>query len=392
VFVSQSLDVLDKDATRAAFEQRMYVNDEKKLESFRTRITAAEEKLQALDEHESVKILRAVVSEMSRESQLSPPAAELLERARLKLANRLIGIAGKKETGHAETKEGDEARTILVEAARINPDLAPSEDEFPPRFLTLFAIARKEVLDRGKGSVRVESKPQGATIFVEGRPQTAVTPVDLSLALGAHRIWVTLGDSRSKTHVIESKTPPDRIEVDLVHEGALLPDGPRLRPLRGFPIEEADAKWIGELLKVETLILVGTASYDDMHGDWVWAAAFDVAQGKRARHGAVKLDNTKVKDAAVPLANFVVGNDVEGVEDRPLPKNVLPPPKTGGDSTNLPNLSVMTKQVVEDVPWVPIAAIGGGVALLAAAGVTAWAIVEYGPRDGNFVVRVRELQ
>ena len=180
--------------------------------------------------------------------------------------------------------------------------------------------------------------------------------------------------------------------VDLAFEGALWPDGPGLRPLSGASIDEEVAKKIGRFLGVDTLLLVGK-SYDE-DAQWLWGASFSVVEGTTARRGAVKIGDVSVPAVADKLASFLGNGDTSsGVEHRPLPPSVLPEKSLSlaGSSSSSPSLSVNQRQVVEEVPWIPIAATAGGVVALAALTGGVIFLVESTAKNTTAIVSARSI-
>ncbi len=392
----RGIEMLDADATRALFHRQLDLGGNTVAE-YKTQLAKADQALAALDQDASLRILTSVIRALANDPDPSTEKQALLEPARLKLASRLVALAGPKESGNGETEKGREARAILVDALRANPALAPSPDEYPPRFLSLVAAARSDLVQRPTGLLVVDSRPQGATVFLDGRDMGR-TPLslgkDANVVAGSYHVWVELGGARSVPKVITIGESPSPVFVDLAFEGALWQEGPGLRPIAGSGIDEAVARKIGSFLEVDTLLLVGTARYDD-DGAWLWGAAFHVGDGTTARRGAVRLaDGVAVTAAAGTLAAFLGLGEDDGVEQRPLPPSVLPEKKVSvaGSSTSSPSLSVTTKQVVEGIPWVPVGITAGAVVAAAAVAGGIFAVVALSPKEGEVVFTVEDLK
>lgn len=67
--------------------------------------------------------------------------------------------------------------------------------------------ARADVLLRRKGKVHVESLPTGAEVWIDGRKQTGVTPMDVEVRAGDH--FVTLRRFRYEPHTEKRLLQPD---------------------------------------------------------------------------------------------------------------------------------------------------------------------------------------
>jgi hypothetical protein len=388
----QGIDVLDETATRGVLERHLQSGGAT-LASYQNRMQQAEQALAALEQERSLAILRELIANLADDPDFSTEKQALLEAARLKLASRLIGLAGSRETGNAETPGGRQARALLVDALRANPKLSPSRDEYPPRFHSALDGARAELNRLGTGGLSVDSRPRGATVFVEGRNigQTPLVLGDDVLPKGAYRMWVEASGARSVPQLVHIEDSAPQLFIDLAFEGSLWADGPGLRPLVGGVIDEDVAKKIGGFLKVDTLLLVGRWSYEGA-GDYLWGAAFAVEEGAKERHGVVRLDSEQgLEAAAVGLASFLGRGERQGVESRPLPPTVLPDrhASAGGVARSSPSLSVTMTQL-EDFPWVPVGIAGAVLAVAVAGGVTA-AVLLSRPSDA-LVLKVEELR
>lgn len=392
---SGDLEVLGVEQTRAVLVDYLRRGGAE-LASYQRRLEQAEAALTALDEMSSLKILELLITDLAADPEFSREKHALLEVARLKLAARLVGLAGAKETGKGETDNGKRARVLLADALRANPKLAPSRDDFPPRFHLLFDNARAEIAARGTGGLNIDSRPRGATVLVEGR-DVGKTPLTLGndmLTKGSYRVWVESGGARSVPQLLEVGDRTTPVFVDLAFEGALWADGPGLRPLAGNTIDEEVAKKIGRFLGVDSLLLVGKARYDD-DADWLWGAAFAVAEGTTARRGAVRMgDDVSLDTAATTLARFLGRGEERGVENRPLPPSVLPQQQHSAVAGPLTSAAMMSSSTSGDggVPWLAVGAIGGGVLVAGLATVGIVALLASQPKDALLVISAERLK
>ena len=397
------LTVLALEPTRAVLVDYQHRGGAELL-SYQARLEQAEAALSALDEASSLQILELLIMDLAADPEFSRDKQSLLQLARVKLAARLIGLAGAKETGKGETDNGRRARVLLADALRANPKLAPSRDDFPPRFHLLLDLARRELTERGTGGMQVDSRPRDATVFIEGR-EVGKTPLTLGndmLTKGSYRVWVEHLGARSVPQVLEVGERVTPMFVDLDFEGALWADGPGLRPLAGTTIDQQVAQKIGRFLEVDTLLLVGTARYDD-DALWLWGAAFSVADGTTARRGAVRVAEAGASEttlhnalgaASTTLASFLGRGDHRGVEDRDLPASVLPQHTREGlvGPTGAPVTSQTTAG--EGVPWVAVGGAGAVAGVLVAALVTAGIVTLLAsqPANAQLVISAERLK
>lgn len=392
----QGITVLDVKATRGVIEQHLQRGGTD-LATYKKRLEQSEQALAALDQERSISILETLIADLAVDPDFSQEKQALLETARLKLASRLIGLAGGRESGKAETPYGQRARGLLVDALRANPKMAPSRDEYPPRFHVLLDGARAELNKLGTGGLTIDSRPRGATVFIEGR-DVGRTPLALGgdvLARGSYRMWVEGSGARSVPQVIRVDATNPKIFVDLAFEGSLWIDGPGLRPLEGRAIDDEVARKIGRFLGVDTLLLVGRWSYEG-DDDYLWGAAFSVAEGEKERHGVVRLDESQSVDlAATGLASFLGRGERRGIESRPLPPTVLPdepaPASRAGQVTAGGQTPGAASSSNEELPWGTIGIAGATAAGVLLVGAAVGVGIMLAPKDGAAVITVEDL-
>lgn len=377
-------DVLDEDATKGPMRAHLSRGGAP-LSAYQARLAEAEAALAALDQAKVAQILETLVADLAVDQEPTVDKLALLEQSRLRLASRLLGMGGKRETGHAETAEGKRARQLLVDALRARPNVAPSADEYPARFFTLLDVARAELAARGRGGLRVDSRPRGATVLLEGR-EIGRTPLVLgedALARGEYRLWLSAGAARSVPTRVTVDETTAALVVDLAFEGALWPEGPGLRPVAGATIDEEVSKNVGALLGIDRLVLVGVRRANDGQGTALWGTVLAVAEGRAARRGEVPLDQGKpVDEAATALAESLLGGGwVGGVREAKLPATVLPPTRPAPTEAAPDG----------DFPWLAVGLAAGGVVAVAVAGGLAVAAVALTPKEGAYTVSVREL-
>lgn len=386
---AKKLKVLSVDETKKVIDERLDRGGNP-LSFYAGQLELAEQALTALDDAKSLQILDNLIRDLAIDPSFSKEKHELLEKARLKRAARLVALAGAKESGKAETDNGKKARALLVETLRANPKLLLSRDEYPPRFHTLLEGAREDLAALGTGGMNIDSRPRGATVYVEGL-EIGKTPLSLGndvFARGSYRVWVEAGRATSVPRVIDVGAEVTPVVIDLAFEGALWGGGPGLHPLEGTSIDEVVARTIGGFLKVDTLLLVGTSRYDG-DDDWLWGAAFAVRDGSTARRGAVRIgDDVDLEHAAATLASFLgTGEDEGSVENRPLPESVLPTGKSVSGTASGPTMS-LSQSGGEEPPWVLIGGVSAGVVVIAAT----VGVLTYVFRQGGVTVKVEEVQ
>lgn len=375
------VDVLDEEATRSPLRAHLSRGGAP-LASYQGRVAQSEAALAALEQEKAVQILESLVRDLVADQEPSVEKLALLEQSRLRLANRLIGLGGKRETGQAETEQGQQAHRLLVDALRTRPTLAPSKDEYPARFFVLMEKARHTLELQGQGGLHVDSRPRGATVLLEGR-DVGRTPLVLgadALPRGEYRMWLTLGMARSVPVRVFVDAAPKPVIVDLAFDGALWPEGPGLRPVEGASIDEDVAKEVGSLLGAERLILAGTSPGEGGVPS-LWAASFSVARAEAARRGAVPLPaEAKVDEAADQLLRYLSGEDFGQARASELPPGVLPPKEPAAAAGE------------SELPWTPIGIVAGSAAGVLLVGGAVAATILFWPKNGAYRVSVTDME
>jgi len=382
--IAKSADVVDPENVRLVFQNKVHPAG-KAIDGYKARVEEAERALASLEQEKSLEILEGVIRELSADPDFTSEKQVLLERWRQKLAARLMGLAGSKETGRAETPYGKRARGVLLDALRTNPKLAPSHDEFPPRFFVAIDGARDELHKLGTGGLNVDSTPRGATVLVEGR-NVGTTPLLLGndvLARGSYRMWLEAGDVTTPARVVQVGARTTPVVVDMTLEGALWVQGAGLHPFLGTAVDERTVAKVGRWFDVGTVVLVGATSGDQ--GSWLWTAIVHVANEKVVRHGSTQLSAAgRVDDAAATLAGFVLRNETGGISNRPLPALVLPEPVSPEERA----LTAAGIRRADDFPWLIVVSVATG-ALLVAGGVVGAVLLT--PKDGTLLVNAEDL-
>lgn len=365
------------------------------LASLRQRLQAAEDAFAALDTGRSIEILEGVLRDLANDADFSTDKQALLEKSRIRAAARLMGLAGPDEKGAGNTPLGKRALSHLVDALRANPSLALSPKEHPPKLRRLLDLARAELSKEGLGGLSVDSTPEGATVYIEGRP-VGLTPLRLleSTPRGRYRMWVALDEARSATRWIEVGADTARVEVDLAFEGSLWPEGPGLRPVRGQTIDEAVAARVGALAGVEVIVLVGYANYDGAR--WLYGAVFSTSKQQTMRRGAVRVSGESASDAAIDtLTAFLWKGEADALNASAVPASVLP--SYGTTRTQAAAAAEGSEPLPEAasdegdlMPWVlgGSVAAGVGLAALTAGGIALWVVANPPAPTGRFDLEV----
>jgi hypothetical protein len=235
----------------------------------RALLAAADAAFQAVEHERSISYLESLIVDLERDTTFSAEKLTLLQTARLQAARQLLGLAGPKETGRAETSPGKRALVHLEAALRADPTLVLDPARTPPKLRALLSLATEDVKRQGYGSIAVQSTPPGATVLLEGR-EVGLTPLvtAATIASGRYRLWVEKDGRTSLQRSITVGSEPVVAEVNLVVEGALRPAGPGLaRPL--VPLGPEERRRLVARVDVDRLIIVGRED------DEVWAVAVD---------------------------------------------------------------------------------------------------------------------
>jgi hypothetical protein len=339
--------VLDADTLRRAL--RGPVEQPLSLVAIKTTLAAAEEAFAAVEHERAVSLIESVISELEHDTDFSVEKHELLQAAHLRCARLLLGLAGPKETGRAETPQGVKARIHLEAALRTDPTLALDPTSTPPKLRGLLGLAAAEVKKRGYGAIAVTSSPAGATVYADGRALglTPLTTAD-TLSRGPYRIWVAVpqqSDYRSFARVVDVAGEPARVSIDLGIEGAAWPEGPGLsQPI--LPLHKADVQALAALLGADEVVVTGT------HAEQGFVAVF-TSDGELRRSGQLAKTATGQQ-----VASFVTTGNAADVTSAPL----FPEFYTANDPSAVADEA--------DGPWLGVG-LGIGAAVVAAGAVGA---------------------
>lgn len=327
------------------------------LEGVRKTLDEAEEAFAAFDAPRSLALLNQVIGTLEADLDVTEEKRALLEEVRLRTVKRLMGTASAQETGRGQTPEGVKARALLVDMLRQNPRLNLNPKKFSPKLRRLLEDARTELSDSGLVGLSVQSTPQQAQVFVEGRVM-GLTPLRLpqALAPGRYRIWVEKDEQRSVPRVVVVADKAVDLEFDLAFESTVDAEEVALTP-PSASVPEDLAFRVGNLANARQLILVGIANYDG--ASWLYGASFDPHAKETKLRGAVRLDPIGVTDADTrKLAVFLAKGTPKELNPNRVPLARKPPPATSTAEAEDPSV----------LPW--LLASGGAAAVVVATAAT----------------------
>ncbi len=261
-------------------------------------VKAADDAFAALDHERSVSLLEAAIQGLEQDRDFSVEKRAVLEDARLKCAQRLLGLAGPAETGKGETRNGDAARRHLQNALKTHPALELGK-QFPPKMKALFALAQSDVDGLGLGGVVVRSTPAGASVMLDGR-SVGTTPLSSTTltAPGSWRLWIEKDGRRSMARVIDIDAKAAvTVEIDLGFESAFVGVSgavPTLSPVT--PLTQASLSRMAGFVDVDVVKVVGVNKDDANEGGANEGGVYVVSVSDK---GVV------VVDGAVPADVFV---------------------------------------------------------------------------------------
>lgn len=286
----------------------------------------------AFDVEKHVQIMEATIKRLEEDMHPTAKRLQYLAKARMEVADKLLNLAGRRESGSGETVLGRRACSHLEAAIRADPLMVMPSEIYPPRTRRLMQTARKKVRASATGTLEVTSNPSGATLFLEGR-DIGSTPykVTKNLPLGTYRIWATKAELRSKTHTVTVKgNQASSLHIDLGFDSAMVPDKGRFRSFNGELLTDEIAIKTGSILRVPWIVVTGVVEYEA--STWTYAALYDVKGKKAARRGAVLFSQSADGSLELQtLADFVAQgkngdgavkalDDLGGKKEEPAPQ------------------------------------------------------------------------
>lgn len=156
-----------------------------------------------------------------------------------------------------QTGDEDLARKALLKMMAVNPGVKYDPKRFPQGAEELFLNLRLERDEFGTTSIRVDSKPGAAMVFLNGR-QVGPTPISLpDVRTGYHYVTLRRDGHASVTKVVEA-APPDEsvvtVEMERLSEDLF---GHLAKALRDLGAARAGVGVLGagKILGVEILVL-----------------------------------------------------------------------------------------------------------------------------------------
>ena len=229
------------------------------LATAKATLEAADTAFNAVEHERSVAMLESLIEQLEKDSVFSVEKRELLQTARLQCARRLMGIAGPTETGKAESKNGVRAKGHLEAALRLDGNIVLDAQSAAPKLRALLQSAQESVKAGTHAAMAVESRPAGATVYLDGRPM-GKTPLVTGpmVSSGRYRLWLEKDGRRSHTRVVDVTESALGATINIVVEGALRPAGPGLTmPMEPFDVD--DIQSLARRLGVDRLVVIGPA-------------------------------------------------------------------------------------------------------------------------------------
>jgi hypothetical protein len=287
-----------------------------------------------------------------------------LESARVLAAQRLLGLAGPSEKGKGETKLGQRGKALLRDAVRANPTLTLAPDQHPPKLIALLATAANEVR-RGPQATLTVTGVTGIDVFIEGR-NIGKAPMTSSLPAGSYRVWGELGGARSRLRVLSL---PTDAHVDLIVDPAF---DTSLKAGDGStgPGLTADASVLtpAYLDKLRSMLGADVLLLSAAQGEHPALLAM-FSSATRTERMAVRTDD--VPATSVTLASVLI--DQRATTGLDVDNNRLPAlffAHAGLYAAPADAPAVASADEGEPFPWLLLGGVAGGVAVVAAAGVT----------------------
>lgn len=230
------------------------------LAAAKATLDAADTAFNAVEHERSVAMLESLIEQLEKDAVFSVEKRELLQTARLQCARRLMGIAGPTETGKAETKNGVRAKAHLEAALRLDGNIVLDAQSAAPKLRALLQSAQESVQRGTHAAMAVQSRPPGATVYLDGRAmgQTPLVTGPM-VSPGRYRLWLEKAGRRSTTRIVDVHDSPLAATINVVVEGALRPAGPGLTmPMEPFDVE--DVQSVARRLGVDRLVVVGSGT------------------------------------------------------------------------------------------------------------------------------------
>lgn len=195
--------------------QKYLFQDGESLQNWQTEMDALELSFDAEHWETSLQKINQWLDKKNHEPAFSAEKRQALVNFRVRMATKLLALAGGDEKGQATTTLGQKAQQLLIDAIRDEPALTLSADRYSPKMRTLFSGASAKVAADPRQVVEVTEAARGSIVWINGR-RFDVAPVRLELPLGTYKLWLESPQGiRSAVRVIDLQNPVEKITVDI---------------------------------------------------------------------------------------------------------------------------------------------------------------------------------
>ena len=203
-----------------------------------------------------------------------------------------------------------------------------TEDEYHPGLVAGWKTVKAELQKRRTASLRITSPKPGASIYIQGRRQSQLTPATITgLLPGPVLLELRRGDQRSMSRTVKLQANTVKtVTIDLNFESAIRRDQGRLRLhfASQLTFDMAHIKYavqLGKLLDVDTVMLCGLSR---VNNDTRFVAILvDVERGKIIRKRSSAASKAALKTNAVVNLSAEMLKGVIVPTRLPLTKNWL---------------------------------------------------------------------
>jgi hypothetical protein len=202
-----------------------------------------------------------------------------------------------------------DARDLVGRLLRVEPNVRPDPELYPPSFLRLVDEVRAEVRALPVRKLTVSTGGLPARVFVEGR-EVGAAPATVPLRPGTYRVSAATASALVRAPPVELAAEDRAVALDVGLAAAFFADGP------GFAVPDAaraaTAITAGATLRVDRVLAVSSAMDRDVR--YLVVGLYDVATGQLAREGRVRLAGWTPAEGAIPaVADFVVDGAPSGL-------------------------------------------------------------------------------
>ncbi|MEM1022224.1 MAG: PEGA domain-containing protein [Myxococcota bacterium] len=181
----------------------------RRLQNASRKVRDAEAAFRELEDEPALDLLTEAITELASVHQ-EVRALELLARAHL-LSGAIFMARGRFEAG----------RNRLQRALDIDPELDPSRARFSPRVISELAALRER--SRPTGRLEIQAEPNGAQVFLDGRPRGQTPAILNDVPEGRHLLRVSRVGHVSHLSSVEVRSD------ELTHRRLRLVSDPEVR-------------------------------------------------------------------------------------------------------------------------------------------------------------------